>query len=178
MTRWLSAIFKQPEVQSNYGKAQQMKIFIGSKDDIKAIIPLTYELQQLHIANEPSIFKRFSKRKVTAFFEKHIEMGRATLLVAREGDKIAGYAFIVEHLAHEGTFVHQRRFIVLEQIVVAPDFQKKGLGRELTLRAKQIALQKGFQDLELGVWEFNAAAQRLFASCGFSPMLINMRTAL
>ena len=155
-----------------------MEIIIGSKADIKSILPLAKLLQQAHIVNEKSIFKKFSKRKVFSFFEKNLADGCATLLVAREGKKTAGYVLIVEHSARESTFTHPRRFIVLQHIVVAPEFQKQGFGRELTLRAKQIAQGKGFAHLELGVWAFNTAAQRLFSSCGFGPMLINMRADL
>jgi len=153
-----------------------MEIIIGSTDDIKRILPLTKVLMRLHITNEPSIFRRFSKRKATRFFEKNFEKGVATLLIAREGKKTAGYAFVVEHTARKGTFSHERRFIVLEHIVVAPDFQCRGIGRALIDRAKQTAGQKGYEQIELNVWDFNKGARNLFAACGFGDAMMTMRT--
>lgn len=153
-----------------------MDLIIGSIKDIKQILPLTKVLMKLHIASEPSIFRRFSKRKATRYFEKKFDRGVAALLMAREGKKTTGYAFVVEHTERKGTFSHERRFIVLEQIVVAPDFQRQGIGRALIARSKEMANQKGYSQLELGVWCFNEFARNLFVSCGFSDVMMTMRS--
>ena len=64
-------------------------------------------------------------------------------------------------------FFHSRRYYLIANVAVHPDFRRKGIGRQLTNRGIDYAQQKG-----LAVWlqvrEENLPAVDLYRSLGFS----------
>lgn len=79
-------------------------------------------------------------------------------LLAREGDRCAGAAFVG---AHEG-------LAMVHALIVATAFRRKGVARNLMRRAARWAVLQGAGRLVLAVSNTNAAARALYVGLGFS----------
>jgi len=55
----------------------------------------------------------------------------------------------------------------LQDVVVRPEYRRRGIGAALTARAESEARARGFDRLRLGVSVDNAAAQALYRQCGY-----------
>lgn len=59
----------------------------------------------------------------------------------------------------------------VKDLVVAPDWQGRGLGRALLAAALHALRRRGAEDVRLKVMDGNAVAQRLYEQMGFRPVV-------
>ncbi len=62
----------------------------------------------------------------------------------------------------------------LEDLIVSPEFQKRGIGKLLIGEAKKIACQKGYKKISLNVLPNNENAKDLYTKQGFQNVKISM----
>ena len=55
----------------------------------------------------------------------------------------------------------------LADVMVKPEYQGKGIGKALVAQIREDALAKGFDRLELNMWEFNESALAFYEALGF-----------
>ena len=91
--------------------------------------------------------------------ELALRKGRA-YRVAKEGREVVGYLglMFVEDEAHVTT------------IAVAPEYQRRGLGKWLMAHAVRISLAEGSRHISLEVAAGNHRAQALYRKFGFAPV--------
>ena len=91
-------------------------------------------------------------------FEQELRGNRmARYLIARAGDRIAGFAgvWLMVDDAHITTFgVH-------------PDWRRQGIGRQLLLNVAELSISIGARRMTLEVRASNVAAQALYGAFGF-----------
>lgn len=61
----------------------------------------------------------------------------------------------------------QRRYAVMDNLVVDPHFQRGGLGRRLIEQAHRWAADQGATSAELTVYDFNETARTFYESLGY-----------
>ena len=59
------------------------------------------------------------------------------------------------------------RYYSVEEIAVEETFRRRGIGIQLVEYMKQDARRKGFDRVELDVWEFNEGALEFYEAAGF-----------
>lgn len=91
------------------------------------------------------------------------------ILIAFQGEKPVGMA-VVEKV--EKNQVH------LEDLLVWPDFQKHGIGKQLVKAAKESAIKKGYKNMSLNVLSNNEDARHLYKELGFQEVKISMNCDL
>ena len=67
-----------------------------------------------------------------------------------------------------------RCFAVVDALVVRATHRRQGIGTRLMEEARRWATEKGADDLELGVWEFNRGAVAFCESLGFATSIRRM----
>lgn len=87
-------------------------------------------------------------------------------LVAEDGGTPVGYAFFFQTFS---TFLGQRA-LYLEDLFVAPEARRQGIGRALLARVAQIGIQRGCGRVEWAVLDWNAAAIRFYRQLGAEPV--------
>jgi GNAT superfamily N-acetyltransferase len=83
------------------------------------------------------------------------------VFVAREEGQQAGYVALCRN-ADEG--------LVIEQLLVAPGHQQRGVGRRLLAFAEGYAIAQGAPNLLVVAEPGNHAARGFYARCGFVPI--------
>ena len=96
----------------------------------------------------------------------------AVVLVAEEGGAIVGYTYAA--LEGNDWLTLRGPAGVIYDLMVDPEHRRRGLGRRLLSEAIAALERMGAPQVQLSTAERNATAQRLFASLGFRPTMIEM----
>ena len=108
----------------------------------------------LELAQARAVFRRFADYPSYRLFVACEPQG---------GDAVGSYALLVMHnLAHSGT-----PSAIAEDVVVAPDRQGQGIGRQLMAHALQQAREAGCYKLALSSNAKRKAAHAFYESLGF-----------
>ncbi len=151
-----------------------MEVRRAKKDDLAAVAALAGELVRMHHRTDPKRFLLVDdvERGYAWWFGKQLENDEAVILVATAGGAIVGYAY--------GSLEDRDWNMLLDEhgaihdIFVASDARRVGAGKKL-MTALLAELEKlGAERIVLSTMPSNDAAQRLFASGGFRPTMLEM----
>ncbi len=90
------------------------------------------------------------------------------LIVARHGDKIAGYVFIYYY--HQSAHFSEVQAPFLEDLMVHPDFRQKGLGKELLQKCEEEIKKQGGKELTFAVLASNQQAIDFYTKNGYEKI--------
>ncbi len=102
---------------------------------------------------------------------EHAEMlklqkeGAGKLIVARHGDKIAGYVFV--YYDHQSAHFPEVQAPFLEDLMVHPDFRQKGLGKALLQKCEEEIRNQGRKELTFAVLASNQQAIDFYTKNGY-----------
>ena len=71
-----------------------------------------------------------------------------------------------------------RRYAMVQELAVAQTHQRRGIATRLMREAHRWARDRGLTQIELGVYEFNEAALRLYSKLGYSTDLRRLSRTL
>lgn len=106
--------------------------------------------------------------------EEHAEMlklqkeGAGKLIVARHGDKIAGYVFV--YYDHQSAHFPKVQAPFLEDLMVHPDFRQKGLGRQLLQKCEEEVKSQGGKELTFAVLASDQQAIDFYTKKGYEKI--------
>ncbi len=125
---------------------------------VEAELRLTAEDGRIGYTVEPvtPYIKRYGSEGYDA--QMYIEKPDHAAWLAYADGRIAG-----QILVHE----HWNRCAIIWDIAVDPPFRRRGIGRRLIAQAGAWARDRGLPGVMLETQNINAAACRLYASCGF-----------
>lgn len=148
-------------------------------EDCARIKPLQQEIADLHHLGRPDLFKKEARFFTKEAFLERLNDPKHTVLIAEmNGGEVVGYAFgWVIAIRNHATYIDFDRFY-LDDICVLKEYQGKGIGRKLFARCKEIAVEAGCKDVELGVWAFNRSAIAFYESCGMKERVRRMELSL
>ncbi|KPM38648.1 hypothetical protein AK830_g7903 [Neonectria ditissima] len=106
----------------------------------------------------------------TSAILKDIEDENKDVVVAMglEGD-ILGFAYLTTG-SSEPCVEHVESRVELQRIYVHPSGQGKGVGRLLSSTIDEMAKEKGFENIWLGVWEENTRALKAYEKWGYQQV--------
>lgn len=149
-----------------------IEIKIAEEKDLN-FIKDTYKLLDTTMMNLLKQLMDIDEEEEEQHFDKYwknlIQGKTGYILIAFQGEKPAGMA-VVEKV--EENQVH------LEDLLVWPDFQKHGIGKQLVKAAKESAIKKGYKNMSLNVLSNNEDARRLYKELGFQEVKISMNCDL
>lgn len=142
------------------------------RDDYPAIAAVGAELQALHAAGRPDIFRLGVPPFPEEIFAAYAEEEPPTVYVAEqhgaENDvrRVVGYVLLAVRTSPPYEMLHRRVIASVEQIGVLVSARGCGAGRALMARAQAWARARGADVLQLRVHEFNADALAFYARVG------------
>ncbi|MFN8516193.1 MAG: GNAT family N-acetyltransferase [Thermomicrobiales bacterium] len=141
--------------------------------DEALLLELNREVQSLHAAGEPKLFK--SVVSDLAPFAAQVADAETHVLIAEVRGAPAGYGVMKVLQRPDGPFGHAATFVYVDQMAVLSAFQRHGVGTALIEQAKALAAEAGTDQVILEVWNFNAGARDFYAAQGFTPMKHRLR---
>ena len=100
------------------------------------------------------------------------------ILVAEEGETLAGYVVILTRVQSSELEDGDLEFGLIADLIVRSEFRGAGLGRRLMDAAELFAKEKGVRWLRIGVMAENQAARKLYLSTGFSELHVDLEKDL
>lgn len=126
-------------------------------------------VNDVHVAGRPDIFRPgFCRELEDAVYQWFAREDRNILVAVLDGE-VCGFAS-VEYLDRpESPYNLARKMYRVEEIGVAPPFQRRGVASALVKYMKADAARWGCPKIELDVWEFNQNALAFYERAGFVP---------
>lgn len=128
--------------------------------DIKAVIGLLHELKDV-----ASIDNDFLEGDLVKIFEELKRKPEIYLnLVAEINEKVVGFISVIFYK----TFFHKAGTALINEFIIRSNHRGKGIGKLLIESAKEEAIKRGMDELEVGTEISNKDAQYFYKKCGFN----------
>ena len=145
-----------------------MVIRQATMEDIPQLNELRKQVSLLHAQARPDMFKPGFPPEVAAFIFDMYNADNRHLLVAEEGERLVAYACLAEMETNETPYRPGRRYLEVDEFGVDASCRRQGIGRKLFDEIRRFAKEKGFDRIELNMWEFNDNALKFYESIGFT----------
>jgi len=140
----------------------------ANRTDYAAMTPLFAELDRIHREARPDIFRAAPEpARDRDFIAKLANGPDSAILLAVDEWQAIGLAVMLQHQVGELAIQVRRRVAVIDNIVVAENRRRCGVGRALLLAARNWARERQADFLELAVHDFNADALAFYEAHGF-----------
>lgn len=140
-------------------------------EDYPAVRRIFNQVQAMHVAWRPDIYKPNDELLPEAVFRKIVEGD--TFYVAETNGTVVGILELV--FRHIESPAHIPRDIVfIDSMAVDEAYRGRGVGHLFFEKVKEIKDQKHFDGIELQVNAKNKAAYEMYAHYGFTEKSINM----
>ncbi len=123
-------------------------------EQLERIYLEAYQEDYLYAYREPKRVRRYLK-----WLLKHADGG---FFVAFDGEKPVGFIVVQPDCRFQGEEIPE-----IHELVVAPAYQGKGIGKKLMEKALKYLEEKGYQKVALWVGEKNEDARRFYERLGF-----------
>ena len=136
--------------------------------DVATLARLNAYVQGWHAAQYPETFFAVPDPDgLVAYYQGRLAEPGCTAFLA--GDPPEGYALCSLQAREASVFSPAIRRLSVEQIAVAPEARRKGMGRALMQAARDLAQELQVDEIVLDTWEANHAAHGFFRAEGFEP---------
>lgn len=147
----------------------------GKKTDYKNVEEIMQSMHKLHIGFRPDIYKPSDTIYPREYYDSLVDDGR--VLIAEAGGEILGLLSYALKAVGSDKYV-ARNILFINDVAVKDGYRKKGIGKLLMDAAKDIAVKKGLDGLELQVNSKNGVARKFYEDFGFTEKNVNMELKL
>lgn len=143
-------------------------IRIATKEDLSRVNEIRKQVHDVHYNGRPYIFRNdFCKELQDAIYNIWESEDSDVIVAIRDGE-ICGFASVKYILKPLSPYSLERKFYNIVEFGVDKQFRRQKVATELFEFIKQDAKDKGFDKIELDMWEFNQGALKFYESVGFT----------
>lgn len=139
----------------------------AERNDLDRVNELRSQVHQVHACGRPDIFKSGFGKELQEHILTVWEDEQKDIIVAERNGVICGFACVTMRTRPESPFFNERRFYDVEEFGVDEAFRRQGVGTELFAFIRKDAKKRGFDRVELNMWEFNEGALAFYEAVGF-----------
>lgn len=135
--------------------------------DATDIVRLALEIQDVHVAGHPDLFKPGGGEPHTEIASRVTGPGQF-YWVATLADDPVGYAYARLVTEPESLWRYASRWLLLDQMGVDARHRSRGIGEALWKAVRETATTQAVDRVVLNVWSFNHGARRFYEQLGFT----------
>lgn len=135
--------------------------------DAAAIARLALEIQDVHVAGHPDLFKPGGGEPHAEIAARVVAPGQF-YWVATLGDDPVGYAYARLLIEPESLWRYASRALLLDQMGVDARYRSRGIGEALWNAVRDVAAEESVDRVIINVWSFNRDARRFYEQLGFT----------
>lgn len=131
-----------------------------------------------HVKGDGTVFRQVESVMPEEYYTELLEQEQSTVLIAREENKVIGFAVMsIEDSPKFPSLVH-RRFAYIHDFGVDQSEKRKGIGSLLFEACLKWAKGMHVDEVELNVWEFNEEAIAFYKKQNMKTVSRKMRMAI
>lgn len=139
--------------------------------DVAALVALNREVQALHAALAPEVFKAdVSDDELARFFSERLDADGHVMLLAELDGAAAGYAWFEIQGKPATMFSHTMARAFVHHIAVRAGMRRQGIATALLDGVTTLARAAGARQVALETWASNVTARRFFEARGFDAV--------
>jgi ribosomal protein S18 acetylase RimI-like enzyme len=135
-------------------------------DDYEAVDNLMQLLHKVHVDGRPDLYTPLEHPYSKEEFEKLVDDNEVISIAAEENHIVIGICFVS---IRDKSGMVSMKTAYMDDLVVAKEYQHRGVARALFTEAEKQAKELGAMRLDLMVWSFNESAKQLYESLGMIP---------
>lgn len=144
-----------------------MVIRYAKRDELDRVNELRRVVNDVHVEGRPDIFTPGFCKELHDHVYTMFESEDSDIIVALADDVICGFASVQYILKPKTPFQYERKFYRIEEFCVDEAFRRRGVATAMIDFCKSEAKAKGFERVEIDVWEFNEGARACYEAAGF-----------
>jgi ribosomal protein S18 acetylase RimI-like enzyme len=144
-----------------------IKIRDAQFSDYEPILALYTEELAYHVELVPEIFQMAEPVMTKEWYKQQLDNAAVMLTIAEVDEQIVGAIQVMLHNSPNDPIFKKRKYAHIEDIVVAGNYRKQGIGRILMESARKWAKANGTSALELWVWRGNENAIGFYQKLGY-----------
>ena len=145
-----------------------LKIRFAREEELEQVNKLRKQVNDLHVAGKPNVFKPGFSDELRDYIFAIWEDPRKDIVVAERDGTICGFAVLNHITRPENPFMFERDFLDIDEFGVDINCRRQGIATAMIRFIRDYAREKGFQRLELNMWEFNRDALAFYEATGFT----------
>jgi len=146
-----------------------MIIRIATKEDIKDLQSLYYELENDAVTFQPEHFVHGERNE--EFFSIIFNSENQDILVAEQDNKIVGFAHVVILEQKKVPCLIPEKVIYLQDLDVSEKLRSQGIGAKLIEACKDYGKKKGADFMRTQVFPQNVRGMKFYERAGFSEKM-------
>ena len=139
----------------------------AKQEDLERVNELRKQVHAVHAVGRPDIFRENFNEELRDHVVEYLNDEDKLLIVAERDGVICGFACVTLFDRPQTPAYRERKFLGVEEFGVDEAMRRQGIGRELFDYIKTDAKVRGFERIELNMWEFNEGALKFYESVGF-----------
>ena len=144
-----------------------MLIRFAKENELVRVNELRKQVNDLHVEGKPEVFKAGFNDELRDHIYNIWDDPEQEIVVADLDGTICGFA-VLHHIVKPATpFMYERDFIDVDEFCVDKDYRRQGVASEMITFIRNYAKEKGFNRIELNMWEFNRDALAFYETVGF-----------
>ena len=144
-----------------------MLVRFAEKSELPAVNLLRKQVNDLHVAGKPEIFKPGFPAELRDFVYEVFDDPEKGVVVAEQDGAILGFAIVNAVHRPETPYMKERNYLDVDEFCVAASARRRGVGRVMIDFIRKLAKERGFPRVELNMWEFNQDALAFYEAVGF-----------
>lgn len=132
---------------------------------------LDQTMQEKHYQMYPTFFKPYDEKAAGEHFKTILQNKKERIFLWQDDTKneptVAAYLWLSEQEIKETVFRYGYTRLFISHISVMPEYQGKGLSKELLQFAEDFARKKQIEFVELHYWADNSIAKETYRKNGF-----------
>ena len=149
----------------------------AKNSDIKRIIELLHQVNMVHHAIRPDLFKPQTTKYHEQELEGLLNDDSKPIFVYDDGG-VQGYAFCQISEVNDNQLLQDMKTLYIDDICVDENARGKHVGKELYEYVRDYARSIGCYHITLNVWEGNDAALSFYRNMGMQVQKTTMETVL
>ena len=150
----------------------------ANNSDIKRIIELLHQVDMVHHAIRPDLFKPNTTKYHEQELEALLEDDNKPVFVFDSGDDVLGHAFCMITEVKDDKLLQNIKTLYIDDICVDEKARGKHVGKALYEYVRDYAQSIGCNNITLNVWEGNDPAFSFYRSMGMRVQKTTMEIKL
>ena len=135
-------------------------------EELESVNNIRKQVNEVHVKGRPDIFREDGWQFIEPFVYTRFDEETSGIIVAAIEDEIVGFAVVQYIERPESAYNKERKYFHIEEFGVDEKHRRKGIATAMIDFAKDDAKKRGFERIELDMWEFNDCALAFYESAG------------